>query len=81
MYGDVSLQRDSHRHEDGGAHGDELGRVEEVREQDGVQVGRELKISTETLQDRTKQVPRVEADKGDQQQVERIPHLVSKKRN
>ena len=38
MNGDVSLEGDPDRHEDGAAHGHALSRIEEVREEERVEV-------------------------------------------
>ena len=74
---DVSLERDAHRHEDAGTHGHRLSRVEQLGEEDDVEVGGHVEVAPERLQERAEQVPRVEADQGDQQAVERVTHLVS----
>ena len=42
VHGDVALERDAHGHEDGGGHGDGEEGEQEVREQDEVQLGRQL---------------------------------------
>ena len=42
VHGDVALERDAHGHEDGGGHGDGEEGEQEVREQDQVQLRRQL---------------------------------------
>ena len=74
--GDVALEGDADRHEDGGAHRDELRGEEYVGEEDGVGVRVDAEGAAERLEDHAEEVPRVEADERDQQQVEGIPHLV-----
>lgn len=76
MHGDVALESDPHRHEDRGAHRDELRRVQQVWEELQVQGGLEVENALEELQDAAEEVPRVEADQRDQQQVKAVPHLV-----
>ena len=49
---------------------------EDVWEEDGVCVGVDAEGAAEGLEDHAEEVPRVEADQRDQQQVERVPHLV-----
>ena len=53
-----------------------LGGKEDVWEEDGVGVGVDAEGAAEGLEDHAEEVPRVEADQRDQQQVERVPHLV-----
>ena len=49
---------------------------EDVREEDCVCVGVDAEGAAEGLEDHAEEVPRVEADQRDQQQVERVTHLV-----
>ena len=49
---------------------------EYVWEQDGVDLRVDAEGAAKGLEDHAEEVPRVEADERDQQQVERIPHLV-----
>ena len=73
--GDVPLQRDPHGHEDGAGHGDGEERVKEEGEEQEVQVGGRVEGLAHGLQDRTHQVAGVHANEGDQQEVERVPHV------
>ena len=43
VHRDVALERDAHGHEDGGGHGDGEEGEQEVREQDEVQLRRQLR--------------------------------------
>ena len=79
MHGDVSLQRDSHRHEDGRGHGDGLRGVQHVGEEHDVDVGGEGEAAAEALQDAAEQEETVEADQGHEKQVEAVPHFISGK--
>lgn len=72
----VSLQRDPDRHENRCAHRHELRREEDVREEQGVEIGEELEVPPEALQDGPDKVVGVEADQGHQKEVEGVAHLV-----
>ena len=76
VHRDVPLERDADRHEDGGAHRDALGRVQQVGEQLHVEVGEQAEAATEALQDAAEEVPAVEADERDDKQVEAVSHLI-----
>ena len=77
MDGDVTLEGDANCHENRGAHNHTLGWIQKVGEEHCVDVSAKVETASETLQDRSKQVPAVEAQQADQQEVERIPHFVS----
>ena len=77
MHGHVSLHRDGHRHEDRSGHRDDVPRVQQVGEQQGLQVGLDVEALSQGLQDRPEQVEGVEAAEADEEEVEAVPHLTA----
>lgn len=73
--GDVTLDGDCDRHENGCRHHDGLAGEEEVREEDDMNGGRQLEAFPEALEDGAEEVARVEHGQRDQHQVEGVPHV------
>ncbi len=73
----IPLESDGHRHEDGTGDGDRQQRVQEVGEHEHVDDAHHVQPLPEGLQDAPDQVARVHADQGDQQEVERVSHVLS----
>ena len=66
VHGDVALQCDSHRHEDGSRHCNGQSRIEEVGEEIDVDQGGHVEAFPDRFQDGADEVARVHADQGDQ---------------
>ena len=77
MDSDVSLQRNSNRHEDRSGHGDALRRVQQVGEELRVKGAGQTETLAETLKDTSEQVPTVETDESDEEKIKAVSHFIS----
>lgn len=73
---DVSLQGDPNGHEDGSSHGDGQPGVQEVGEEIDVDQAGHLEALANGLENGADQVAGVHADQRDQQEVERVSHVL-----
>ena len=76
VHGDVPLEGDGDGHEDGGRHGDAEPGVEEVGEEVDVDHGGRVEALADGLRDRADQVAGIHKEERDQQEVERVAHVL-----
>ena len=76
----VPFERYGHGHKNGSGHRDWQERVEQVGEKDDVDRRGEPEALAERLQDAGHEVARVHADEGDEQEVERVAHVLPETR-
>ena len=75
MNSDISFKCNSHRHKNRPGDSDRHQGVKEIRKQKQVDRRGEAEALPEGLQDGGHQVTGVHADQGNQQEVERVPHV------